>query len=251
MSEKELLSKYKGTRNVYMRSINNCERETLEIIDCFHSGDENQVTKLLSSKASLSDKLIKVWEFDDRILQLLNQDDSEAELENILVRDDKIHELIIKIERCIFESTHESINPPSTVSINSSTTSNDVRVKLPELKISVFQGDITSWQGFWDQFEAAIHSNTSISDIDKFQYLKSFLCVSVQASVNGLSLYSSNYNEAVELLKHRYGNTQMLINAHMKKFVQLPVKKNNNDINGLRLKNRVRIKRKVNFVGKS
>ena len=82
------------------------------------------------------------------------------ELENILVRDDKIRELIIKIERCIFKSTHESINPPSTVSINSSTTSNDVRVKLSELKISVYQGDITSSQGFWDQFEPAIHSNT-------------------------------------------------------------------------------------------
>ena len=128
MSEKELLTKYKGIRNVYMRSINNCERETLEIIDNFHSGDENQVTKLLSSKASLSDKLIKDREFDDPILQLLNQDDSEAELENILVRDDKIHELIIKIERCIFKSTHGIINPPSTVSINFSTTSNDVRV---------------------------------------------------------------------------------------------------------------------------
>ena len=65
-----------------MRSINNCER------------DRNQVTKLLSSKASFSDKLIKVRGFDDRILQLLNQDDSEAELENILLRDDKIHDKI-------------------------------------------------------------------------------------------------------------------------------------------------------------
>ena len=58
---------------------------------------------------------------------------------------------------------------------------------------------------------------------------------SFQASINWLSLSSSNYNEAVELLKQRYGNTQMLINAHMKKFVKLPVIKNNNDINDLRL----------------
>ena len=74
-----------------------------------------------------------------------------------------------------------------------------------------------------------------IGDIDELQYLKSFLCESVQASINELSLSSSNYNEAVELLKQIYGNTQMLINAHMKKFVQLPVIKNNNDINGLKL----------------
>ena len=76
----------------------------------------------------------------------------------------------------------------------------------------------------WDQFNSAIHSNDSINDIDKFRYLKSFLCDSAKSCIKGLSLSSANYFEAIEHLKQRYGNPQMLINAYMKQFVQLPVK---------------------------
>ena len=97
-----------------------------------------------------------------------------------------------------------------------------------------FDGDIINFQGFWDQFQSAIHSNNAISDIDKFSYLKSFLCDSAKGCISGLSLSSANYYEALELLKQRYGNPQMLINAYMKRFVQLPMIKNNNDIIGLR-----------------
>ena len=85
-----------------------------------------------------------------------------------------------------------------------------------------------------DQYNSAIHSNDSINDIDKFCYLKSFLCDSAKSCISGLSLSSANYFEAIELLKQRYGNPQMLINAYMKRFVQLPVIKNNNDVFGLR-----------------
>ena len=46
----------------------------------------------------------------------------------------------------------------------------DVRVKLPKLEISKFDGDIINWQGFWDQFQIAIHQSDSLADIDKFTY---------------------------------------------------------------------------------
>ena len=84
------------------------------------------------------------------------------------------------------------------------------------------------------QFSSAIHSNDSINDIDKFCYLKSFLCDSAKRCISGLPLSSANYFEAIELLKQSYGNPQMLINAYMKRFVQLTVIKNNNDVFELR-----------------
>ena len=153
MSDAEL-AKFKGTRKVYMRSIDNTERDTLDIIKNFKLGDENQITKLISAKTSLNEKLIKVREFDNHILELLNQEESESELENILVRDDKINELIVKIERCIYKSSHENISTSSSVSANISiyisTNSNNqptdqLKVNLPELVISKFQGDIIEW----------------------------------------------------------------------------------------------------------
>ena len=47
------------------------------------------------------------------------------------------------------------------------------RVKLPKLAIHSFNGDITKWPSFWDSYEAAIHNNNNLSEIEKFNYLNS------------------------------------------------------------------------------
>ena len=49
------------------------------------------------------------------------------------------------------------------------------RVKLPKLSLRRFNGDITKWASFWDSFDSAIHSNASLSGVDKFNYLNSLL----------------------------------------------------------------------------
>ena len=67
MAYNELLARHKGTRNVYLRSISNSEREALDIIYYFQLTDENHITKLLSTKNSINDKLRKVRELDDTI----------------------------------------------------------------------------------------------------------------------------------------------------------------------------------------
>ena len=110
----------------------------------------------------------------------------------------------------------------------------DIPVKLLKLEISKFNGNVLNWQGFWDQVNSAIHTKTNISDIDKFSYLKSFLCDSALCIVSGLSLSSLNYNHAIQLLQERYGNTQVLINAYMKKFFTIPPVKNDKDVRSLR-----------------
>ena len=59
MANNELLARHKGTRNVNIRSISNSEREAVDIISNFQMTDENHITKLLSIKNSVNDKLRK------------------------------------------------------------------------------------------------------------------------------------------------------------------------------------------------
>ena len=54
-----------------------------------------------------------------------------------------------------------------------------------------------------DQFLIAIHENDSLADIDKFTYLKSFLSDCALQLIKGLSLNSTNYKEAIEILHER------------------------------------------------
>ena len=58
---------------------------------------------------------------------------------------------------------------------------------------------------------------------------------SALSAISGLSLNSANYKEAIDILQQCYGNTQVLISAHMTKFVQLPKIKAASDVKGLRI----------------
>lgn len=68
---------------------------------------------------------------------------------------------------------------------------------------------------FWDAFESSVHNNTKLAPIDKFNYLNSFLVKSASEAISGLSLTAGNYDEAVAILKRRFGNKQSIINRHM------------------------------------
>ena len=105
---------------------------------------------------------------------------------------------------------------------------------MPKLTIKKFNGDVANWPSFWDQYDSAIHQKQNISDIDKFTYLKSFLRDSADSVISGLTLTSENYKEAIDLLRQRYPNPQVLTSAHMKKFVSLNNVKSFHDVKGLR-----------------
>jgi hypothetical protein len=47
--------------------------------------------------------------------------------------------------------------------------------KLPKLEIPKYGGKVTEWNSFWDLYDSAIHSNPTISKVNKFNYLQSQL----------------------------------------------------------------------------
>ncbi|KFM58018.1 hypothetical protein X975_21488, partial [Stegodyphus mimosarum] len=96
-------------------------------------------------------------------------------------------------------------------------------VKLPKLKIEPFDGKYENWQGFWGQFEGAIHENKQLSKIDKFNYLKSFLKDSALKCIQGLTLTQNNYDLAVELLKERFGSERTFVDKQISRKLKLEV----------------------------
>ena len=88
-------------------------------------------------------------------------------------------------------------------------------VKLPKLTLRSFSGDLTQWFTFWDSFIAAVHNNSQLVDVDKFNYLKSLLSGVALEAVQGLALTDANYKEAVTILQRRFGNRQQIIDKHM------------------------------------
>ena len=105
---------------------------------------------------------------------------------------------------------------------------------MPKLVISAFDGNTLDWTTFWDQFKSSIHSKRGIRDKGKFSYLRSFLAPVALETISGLTLSSQNYSEAIDLLKNRYGNPQILTNSYMVQFVNLETVTKSNDVVRLR-----------------
>ena len=121
-----------------------------------------------------------------------------------------------------------SIIPHDSSSSEPSTS--EVKIKLPKLELPKFKGDITQWQGFWDQFNSSTYENKYLPDIEKCNYLKTFLTDSAYSLISGVSLNSEHYKDTVNVLKERFGNKQTLIFSYMDCFAQLPVVENSNDV---------------------
>jgi hypothetical protein len=54
------------------------------------------------------------------------------------------------------------------------------------------------------------------------------------AAILGLTLTSENYNEAIQVLKDRFGNEQVLISAHMESLLKINKIRSVDNVKGLR-----------------
>ena len=64
--------------------------------------------------------------------------------------------------------------------------------------------------------------------------MRSLLEKTAYEAIAGLSLSSVNYHEAIEILKRRFGNPQIIISRHMEILLNLPAVSGDYDLKGLR-----------------
>ncbi|MES9974415.1 MAG: DUF1759 domain-containing protein [Candidatus Thiodiazotropha sp.] len=108
----------------------------------------------------------------------------------------------------------------------SASVSSSIYHRLPKLDLPVFDGDVLEWQSFWDSYESAIHTNQSLSDVQRFTYLKSLLKYDALQTVSGFAITNINYGKAVALLHERYGQKHRIVQTYMQALLDLPAPMN-------------------------
>ena len=93
--------------------------------------------------------------------------------------------------------------------------------RLPKLSLPFFSGDPLMWQTFWDSFNAAVHTNTNLTGVKRFNYLRAQLQGDAARVVAGFPLTDVNYQHSITLLRERFGQPYKLINAHMQALLNL------------------------------
>ena len=112
----------------------------------------------------------------------------------------------------------------STPSFSTHTTQNTSR--LPKLSLPTFNGNPLQWQTFWDSFNAAVHSNSNLSGVEKFNYLKAQASGEAARAISGFPLTNTNYEQAIALLNKRFGQSYKIVNAHMQALLNIPTPTN-------------------------
>ena len=93
-----------------------------------------------------------------------------------------------------------------------------VSVKLPDVTLQEFDGNEENFPAFIDQFNALIHNNAHLSNIEKFGYLKGAAKVSV---IQYFPLTEQNYLPALNRLKEEYGDEDFIAKKHMKALLDM------------------------------
>ena len=132
----------------------------------------NKAIEALAPKPGLDNCLLQ--QFKERITSL------KAELEDIaqaaLLLEDEgplkqhtmlkqaLYDLDLKVKQ-LLHACKSSLPTPE----------NTTRVKLLNIDVPTFDGNILNWNTFWEQFEVAIHSKTQLTKAEKLAYLRNAL----------------------------------------------------------------------------
>ncbi len=93
--------------------------------------------------------------------------------------------------------------------------------KLPGLKITKFNGNVSNWLGFWNKFEAEI-DKSDLAPTTKFAYLKEMIEPKIRTEIDWLPFSSEGYERAKTILKSEYGKNSEIVNAYIQNIMSLP-----------------------------
>lgn len=179
--------------------------------------------KLSLLRMTLNEKLETIKSLDAKVIDLIEEEEALAGgIERADGFKEGVFDALIKIDR--FKRTPICVGTSTSYHTDTGATPPDPRssrVRLPKLQLRSFGGDLTRWTSFWKSFEAAVHNNDELSDIEKFNYLNSLLERTAREAVSGLALTSANYLKAVDTLRKRFGCKQQIVKRHMDALLQV------------------------------
>ena len=172
-------------------------------------------------------QLIKKYEcifaIDGKIRALMftseiDEDELTKEIEECESYNDRLDEIQFKFSKLQIQKDESHSAEVSSKSLN-----------LPKIKLLEYDGDLRGWTTFWGQF-SRIDSDQTIRKEDKFQYLLQSLKDGSKPRklVEKFPATSDGYDQALDHLKSRFGQKDLLIELYVRDLIHLVSKSNEN-----------------------
>ena len=211
INKAKTLDSKKGYLRRAIHSLNDCLKT--EAIDIVHVKKylDIMIEKYKDLK-SISNKLVELHRYNK------NDEAAEAELNKM----DEIENIVIE-NKSLAEYKLAEIKREKEEIINENNDDNKEKfhVNLPKLQFKKFAGKIEDYEEFMDMYTTVIHENQSLTKTQKFLYLKNYLIGEAKCLLDGLSITNENYDAAMDILKNKYGNKDVLISYHVIKLINL------------------------------
>ncbi|CAG7667403.1 unnamed protein product [Allacma fusca] len=151
-------------------------------------------------------------------------EDNLALIENVLVKigehlrvKEKAETHRKKLEEIVAQNSTPTVPPSATTQ----PTAAHPNVKLPELKLPVFDGKLEQWISFRDRFNQAVHNRTDLSGLQKLQYLLASLDGEPSNLLSAIPIQDSSYDQAYTQLTEKYEQTREIVYRHVQQIMEV------------------------------
>ncbi|GFT70506.1 uncharacterized protein TNCV_3887941 [Trichonephila clavipes] len=233
----ETIEKIRAKRKTVRSASTKFVNKVKSFLETFDSQNETHQEQLSEYFSNLDAKQIELQTLNKEIEDLLSDKELfEAEIEGSLKYEENINEVRYKIKSKInkIHLSQPVVNSKGANETNVRTNNSAFSLNLPKFRIPNFGGDSSTYLEFINSFTNAIDVNESLSNVNKFIYLKSFLSCEASKIVSGFALTEDNNKFCLNLLKDRYGRQDHLISCYMNKLLEIEPVKSSFNLKGLR-----------------
>lgn len=167
-----------------------------------------------------------LWEkFNDKLIELKSHDDYVDENDGYEKEKQEFSYRYYEAKSFLIDKARERQEPPvmeqSVRNGDMSMQASFDHVRLPQIKLQTFSGDIEQWLSFRDLFTSLIQFKADLPEVEKFHYLKGCLQGEPKSLIDPLQITRANYQIAWDLLSKRYNNNKLLKKKQVQSLVQL------------------------------
>ena len=212
----EELAKKKKVRATHKGVIRKLLNKIEEITKAEAEPTAELESKLKQYEINFKEKLDTLIKLDDEIFVRSEDKDIDTKIQQSEDYKSRIYEALVAITDKLkkeVEVTKKPTEESSVVAPFVTPKEKSLTLKLPKLQIKKFTGNAVEWQAFWDSFDSSVNKQKGLAKVEKFCYLRNLLQGIPYTTIAGFALTDSNYDEAVKLLKERYGRREMIVNS--------------------------------------
>lgn len=100
------------------------------------------------------------------------------------------------------------------------------RAQYPPIQIKRFSGKMDDWIPFWETYRVLVHEEDTMDKVEKFNILESHLDGMAKEIIAGLQITERGYDDAIDLLLNKYGDSRKLIRALNHEIMSLETSEN-------------------------